>query len=56
MTFNGCPVFIELRTIIKPVDVYAETETEIISNFVIKVSICKCSYGKEECRNSSSGG
>ena len=40
MTFNGCPVFIELRTIIKPVDVYAETETEIISNFVIKVSIC----------------
>jgi hypothetical protein len=37
---NDFPIFIKLGGIIKFVDVYAETETEIISNFVIKNSVC----------------
>jgi hypothetical protein len=37
---NDCPVFIKLDGIIKPIDVHAMTETEIIFNFVIKDSVC----------------
>jgi len=38
--WNDCSVFIKLCGIIKPVDVHAETEKEIISNFTIKCSVC----------------
>ena len=35
MILNDCPVFVKVGGIIKPVDVYAEFASEIISNFLI---------------------
>jgi hypothetical protein len=37
---NDCPVCLKLSGVIKPVGVYAEFETEIITNFLTKESVC----------------